>query len=131
MIGLLKEAWFQITNCSPGVNAWARENVPRNPLHAHDFVLFRFRQVVDLRDVIVRELLNVLKPVTLGIFRNRFVLEHLLQFVILVPAYVAYRGAMFLRDIVDLSGELLPSFFGQRWNGNANELAIIRWIQTK
>src|SRR5439155_25131382 len=94
-------------------------------------MFFRFRQLVDLRDVNVREFLNVLKPGALGIFRNRFVLEHLLQFVILVPAYVADRGAMFLRDIVDLSGELLPSFFGQRWNGNAHELAIVRRIQAK
>ena len=31
MIGLLKEAHFQINNRSPGVNAWARENVPLQP----------------------------------------------------------------------------------------------------
>src|SRR5437870_7955389 len=85
---------------------------PATQLNAHEFMFFRFRHLVDLRDVNVREFLNVLKPGALGIFRNRFVLEHLLQFVILVPAYVADRSAMFLRDIVDLSRELLTSFFG-------------------
>ncbi len=48
-------------------------------LHSREFVLFRFRQVVDLADVVVSELLYFIEAITLVVFRNLFVLQHSLQ----------------------------------------------------
>ena len=38
---------------------------------------------------------------------------------------------MIFGDVVDLFGELFAAFFGEWWNGNAHEFAVVRRIQTE
>jgi hypothetical protein len=74
--------------------------------------------------VLIGELLNLIEPILLGVFRNRLVLEHLLQVVVCVAA-----------DVVDpVCVPRLPrerpsasvyALFGERRNRHPNQLAVI------
>src|SRR5215210_7009790 len=93
-------------------------------LDAQDFLLFGSRQLVNLADVSIGELLHFVEPCALAVFGDGFVLQELLQAVVGVAANIAYGRAMLFGDLVHLLGQLLAALFRQRWNRNAHELAV-------
>jgi hypothetical protein len=88
-------------------------------------VLFRLRQFVDLADVSVGEFLYFFKAIALVVFRDLFVLQHLLQTLICVATNVSHRGAVVFRDLVNLFRKLLATFFGERRDGDSYQFAIV------
>src|SRR6185295_18865547 len=95
-------SWIVLWSFRSSAGCWIR-------LHRGKFVLFRLCQVVDLTDVGVGEFLYFLETVALIIFRDLFVLQHLLQTLIGIAPDVANCGAVILRDFMDLLRQLFAT----------------------
>src|SRR5215213_1155704 len=87
----------------------------------HYFCFLPLQQIVNLRDVVVVELLQVLLSVLDVVLRN---LVELLQLVARLGARVANPDARFFRKLVHHLHEIPAPLFVQRWNRNANDSAL-------
>ena len=50
---------------------------------------------------------------------------------IAVTADVTYSRAVILKNLVDVLGELFPAIFGERWNRNSDQPAVVRGVQSE
>ena len=81
--------------------------------------------LVDLRDVLVGELLKLLLGSLQLIFRDRALALKLLQLVLRVAADVPDGNASLLGAMVDLLDELLAALLGERREGEADHAAVV------
>jgi len=81
--------------------------------------------------VLVGHLLHLIEPLPLVVFRDLVLLEELLQTFVRVTAGIADDVAAFLGLLVDVTRQLFEALVGQRWNRNADHLAVIRRIQAE
>ena len=78
--------------------------------HAGDLVFFRLRELVDLADVGISQLLHFLETIVLVVFRNLLVLQHLFQTLIRVSADVGHGSATVLGNLVNLFRDSSSTF---------------------
>src|SRR5262249_20533985 len=48
-----------------------------------------------------------------------------------ITADIANGGAVLLQNLVDVFRELLAAFLGQSGNGNSDDAAVVRWIESQ
>jgi len=94
-------------------------------LHGGEFVLFRLRELVDLPDVGVSELLYLFETIALIVFRDLFVFQHLLQTLIGVSPDITNCRAVIFRDFVNLFGKLFATFLSKRGDRNSYEFTVV------
>jgi len=71
-----------------------------------EFDFFRFRQLIDLTNVRVGDLLDFVETITFSVLRDSLVFEHLLETFIAVSSDVANCCSMIFSNVVDLFREL-------------------------
>src|SRR6266498_3317576 len=98
----------------------------RRLLNLHDLGFLALEEVVDPRDMLVRELLHPLLGATLFIVADVPVANELLQVVHRVATHVPHGdAALFCQSAHDLD-ELLAPLLGQLRNRQPDELAVVR-----
>src|SRR3954454_18094300 len=88
-------------------------------------------QIVDASDVVVGNLLDFFQSLLLVVLRDFVVLEKLLQAIVGISPYLADAVATLLAQLVDVLRELLAALLGERRQGNADDFAVVGWIQAE
>src|SRR5215208_5436878 len=97
----------------------------------HDVGFFALQEVVDLADALVRELLHAALGGALLVVAHVPVPHQLLEVAHRVAADVAHRDPPLLRHVARQLDELLPPLLGQLRDRKADELAVVRRLQTE
>src|SRR5438067_9062202 len=98
-------------------------------LDLHYLGFFSARQGVDLLDLALGDLLQASMRSLRFVFRDVALLLHLIDPVQLVAADVADRDARLFRLLPDELHVLAPSLLGQRRDGDADHLAVVRRVE--
>src|SRR5690606_33494939 len=90
----------------------------------HDLLLLLSERIVDPLDVIVGELLDLVRPDAMLVLGDFSVLFHFLEVLHAIAAHIAYRDAGLLGVFVADLAQLLAALLAQLRDGNAHELAV-------
>src|ERR1700722_1336889 len=100
-------------------SAW--RNTGDRLLDLHQFLFLVRHRLIDVRHMLVGELLNVILRATVLVLRDELFLEHLLQVVHHFAAHVAHRDPRSFRFRAHNLRDVAPPFFGERRHGDANQ----------
>src|SRR3989338_944794 len=90
-----------------------------------NFLLLLLQELVDLRDVLVRGLLDLLVTAPLLVLRDLLVFRHGLQLVVGLAADTAHHHPRLLGHLVNGLHELLAPFLGGARHGQAKDLPVV------
>src|SRR5581483_3466659 len=115
---------------SGSINGLTRVSVRKREIRfssdLHHFRFFALQQIVDLRDVLVGELLHARLGRALLVVADIALLHQLLEMLDRVAANVAHGDAAFLRHLPDHLDELLAPLLGELRDRQPDELAVVR-----
>ena len=94
--------------------------------YLHDLGLFALQEVLDLRDVLVGELLDAILGAPLLVVADVAVLDELLEVVHDVAAHVSDRDPSLFGEVLDDLHELLAPFLRQLRDRQADDFAVVR-----
>ena len=100
-------------------------------LELKNFFFFSLGDLIEFGDLGVGEFLGGVEGLALFVFANDLVFEELLQVFVGIAADVAQSDAALFGDMVELLGEFAAAVFGERWNGDADEFAIVGRIEAE
>src|SRR3546814_17720307 len=94
----------------------------------HDLLLLLSERIVDPLDVIVGELLDLVRPAAMLVLGDVSVLFHLLELLHAVAAHVAHGDAALLSVFVGDLAKLLAAVLAQLRDGTAHDLPLPRRV---
>src|SRR5688572_4609203 len=94
--------------------------------YLHDLLFLLLEEIVDLVHVLVRDLLQPVLCAPLLVVTDVSVADELLEIVHDVAPDVADRDPSLLGEVADDLDELLAALLGQRRDGQADQLAVVR-----
>src|SRR6185312_9981712 len=100
-------------------------------LDLHDLGFFALEQVVDLRDVLVRELLHAPLGRALVVVADVASASQLLEVLDRVAPDIAHRDAALLRHLPDDLDEVLAPLLGELRDRQPDQLAVVRRRETE
>src|SRR5579872_1275379 len=96
-----------------------------------DFFFFGLRGLIQLIHIGRRHLLDLFERSALVVFGDGLILEQLLHRLVAIAPNIPYGDAVIFRYPVQLLDELLAPVFGQRRNGDADQLTVIGRIEAQ
>src|SRR5579862_5947362 len=94
--------------------------------HFHDFGFLALQDLVDLRDVVVGELLDAALGGALLVVTDIAALDQCLEVLDRVTPHVSHRDTPLLRHVAHELHELLAALLGELRDRQANHLAVVR-----
>src|SRR5690242_14965230 len=127
------------TSCRSGKPAYSKKAVlagrPSVLLslgsHLHHFGFLLFGHLFHALDLFVGQLLDLVEGALLFVLGDLLVLGRLFDQLIAVAPNIAHRGAVILKDAVQMLHHLASPFLGHRWHGDADDLAIVIGIEAE
>src|SRR6478735_6160134 len=111
---------------SPCGSLTTRGSGARSASDLHDLRFLALQQLVDLVDVVVRELLDALLGPVLLVAAGVTLVDQLLEVVDRVAAHVAHGDLPLLRHVAHDLDELLAPLLGQLRDRQPDQLAVVR-----
>src|SRR5205823_13840241 len=97
----------------------------------HDLGLFAAGHVVDLLDEAVRQLLQPILGAAFVFLRDATVFFGFAQVIQRITPTVAHRDTRLFSAVVDLLHQLFAAVLRELWKHQANDLAVIGWIDAQ